>query len=96
MLDVTEKDHKCDFCEKLFPDFKFLEKHISEIHEHTKTINCEKCPTTFKSMSKLKTHMENCKDIQRHSYGREDGMGRKSTLSLWNIAGDDVAGIVAR
>ena len=47
-------------------------------------------------VTKLKNHMENCKDIQRHSYGREDGMGRKSTLSLWNIAGDDVEGIVAR
>ena len=45
---------------------------------------------------KLKTHMEQSKEIQNHSYGREDGMGRKSNLSLWNVAGDDIAGIVSR
>ena len=51
---------------------------------------------TAKEVTKLKDHMEMCKDIHKHSYGREDGMGRKSNLSLWNIAGDDVPGMVAR
>ena len=45
---------------------------------------------------KLRTYMEQSKEIQNHSYGREDGMGRKSNLSLWNVAGDDIAGIVSR
>ena len=51
---------------------------------------------TAKEVTKLKDHMEMSKDIHKHSYGREDGMGRKSNLSLWNIAGDDVPGMVAR
>ena len=51
---------------------------------------------TTEEVTKLKNHMEMSKDIHEHSYGREDGMGRKSNLSLWNVAGDDVAGIVAR
>ena len=51
---------------------------------------------TTEEVTKLKNHMEMSKDIHKHSYGREDGMGRKSNLSLWNVAGDDVAGIVAR
>ena len=45
---------------------------------------------------KLKTQMEQSKEIQNHSYGREDGKGRKTHLTLWNIAGDDIAGIVSR
>ena len=51
---------------------------------------------TAKEVTKLKDHMEMNKDIHKHSYGREDGMGRKSNLSLWNVAGDDVPGMVAR
>ena len=51
---------------------------------------------TAKEVTKLKDHMEMSKDIHKHSYGREDGMGRKSNLSLWNVAGDDVPGMVAR
>ena len=32
----------------------------------------------------------------RHSLGRSDGAGAESKMSLWNYAGDDVCGMVAR
>jgi hypothetical protein len=32
----------------------------------------------------------------RFAHGRSDGAGKESKLSLWNYAGDDLCGIVAR
>jgi len=34
--------------------------------------------------------------ILSHSYGRDDGMGRVSRMSLWNHPGTDVTGMIAR
>lgn len=47
-------------------------------------------------VEKLKTYMESSKDIQNKAYGRADGQGRQSKLALWNHAGNDVAGLIAR
>ena len=40
--------------------------------------------------------MEESHAIQEKAYGRSDGKGRRTKVSLWNKAGDDLAGIVAR
>ena len=34
--------------------------------------------------------------MQNKSYGRSDGKGRRTKVTLWNRAVDDVAGVVAR
>ena len=47
-------------------------------------------------ISNLKHYFENNVQIQKNAYGRSDGNDRISKLSLWNYAGDDLSGIVAR
>ena len=47
-------------------------------------------------VSSLKKCLENSPDIQDHSYARADGLGSKSKLAVWNMAGDDISGLVAR
>ena len=47
-------------------------------------------------VAKLKECLESSEDIQEHAYGRSDGMGASSKLAIWNMAGDDVSGMVAR
>lgn len=51
---------------------------------------------TIEEISKLKDHFETHEDIQKHAYGRSDGNNRMSKLCIWNKAGDDLSGIVAR
>ncbi|XP_064618754.1 L-proline trans-4-hydroxylase-like isoform X2 [Lineus longissimus] len=47
-------------------------------------------------LSVLKTAIEKDAATQDKSYGRDDGAGRKTRVSLWNHPGDDVTGVVAR
>lgn len=47
-------------------------------------------------VERLRHCMENSEDIKRHAYGRNDGKGRQSKLCIWNFAGNDVTGVVAR
>ena len=47
-------------------------------------------------LSKLKNALENSKDIKKHAYGRNDSQGRVSKMCLWNYAGNDICGVVAR
>ena len=47
-------------------------------------------------VTKLRECLEASEDIQKHAYGRSDGMGAASKLAIWNMAGDDVSGLVAR
>ena len=34
--------------------------------------------------------------IEAHAYGRDDGMGRRTRMALWNHPGNDVTGMIAR
>ena len=45
---------------------------------------------------RLKDYMERNPELQAKSYGRLDGQGLESRLALWNVAGDDVSGMVSR
>ena len=47
-------------------------------------------------VDKLRRCMETSEDIKNHAYGRNDGKGRQSKLCIWNFAGNDVTGVVAR
>ena len=47
-------------------------------------------------VAKLKRYMEESREMQSKSYGRSDGKGRRTKVTLWNRAVDDVAGVVAR
>ena len=40
--------------------------------------------------------MENENGIIQHSYGRDDGKGRKTRITLWDVPGNDVTGVLAR
>jgi len=47
-------------------------------------------------MTKLKAALEQSKDIKKNAYGKVDGQGRQSKMTLWNYAGNDVTGVLAR
>ena len=51
---------------------------------------------THCEMAKIKDCVEKSEDIKQHSYGREDSKGRLSKLCIWNLAGNDVLGMVVR
>ena len=50
----------------------------------------------FEEIGLLKDFVENDPTIMENSYGRSDGNNRISKLCLWNKAGDDLSGLVAR
>ena len=47
-------------------------------------------------MKKLKYALENSEDIRNNVQERSDGDGAISKLCLWNYAGNDVTGVMAR
>ena len=47
-------------------------------------------------MVKITDCVEKSEDIKKYSYGREDSKGRLSKMCMWNYAGNDILGIVAR
>ena len=47
-------------------------------------------------ISKLREFTETNEDIQKYSYGRDDGTGRVAKLCIWNYPGNDVTGVFAR
>lgn len=47
-------------------------------------------------VSRLRACIEGSSDVEDTTYGRGDGGGRRTKLSLWNYAGNDVTGVVAR
>ena len=47
-------------------------------------------------MVKIKDCVEKSEDIKKHSFSREDSKGRLSKMCLWNYAGNDILGLVAR
>ncbi len=44
----------------------------------------------------MKACAEQSNDIKKYAYGRSDSHGRTSKMCLWNYAGNDVFGMVAR
>jgi len=51
---------------------------------------------TLDEVAKVKSYMEANSEIQNKAYGRSDGKGRRTKVSLWNRAVDDIGGVVAR
>jgi hypothetical protein len=46
--------------------------------------------------TKIKDCAETSKDIKKHAFGKPDGLGRISKMCIWNHAGNDVLGTMAR
>ena len=51
---------------------------------------------TSSEIGMLKEFVESDSALLNNSYGRSDGRGKESRLALWNVAGDDLAGVVSR
>jgi len=47
-------------------------------------------------VTKLRIAVENDEGAQTQNYGRDDGAGRKTKVVLWNNAGNDITGVIAR
>ena len=47
-------------------------------------------------IAKLLDFYENSEEIKLHSYGRDDGLEKKTKVCLWNYAGDDIGDMVSR
>lgn len=47
-------------------------------------------------VERLKNYMESNTKLNEKSYGRLDGQGLESRLALWNVAGDDLSGVISR
>jgi hypothetical protein len=47
-------------------------------------------------VARFTNYMEQSKPIKENAYGKSDGMERFSRMCLWNVAGDDISGVVAR
>lgn len=51
---------------------------------------------TEDEITKVKDCVEQSEDIKANAFGRADANGRTSRLCLWNRAGNDVTGVLAR
>lgn len=47
-------------------------------------------------LTRLETAICSDGGIEKYAYGRDDGMGRKTRMALWNHPGNDVTGMIAR
>ena len=47
-------------------------------------------------VSKLKKALEASDGVMSQVYTREDGLGRRAKVALWNHPGNDLTGIIAR
>lgn len=47
-------------------------------------------------VSKIRGCIEGSELVNANAYGREDDQGREGRLCMWNYAGDDIVGVVAR
>jgi len=47
-------------------------------------------------LQRLETALQADGGIEKFAYGRDDGMGRKMRMALWNSPGQDITGMIAR
>jgi len=47
-------------------------------------------------LARVETAISSDGGIVSHAYGRDDGMGRRTRMALWNHPGNDVTGMIAR
>lgn len=51
------KDMVCEYCSKLFPDIKSLDRHIRKIHFTTELFECDSCDGKFRYFARFKDHL---------------------------------------
>ena len=47
-------------------------------------------------VAKLLDFYESSKEVNQHLYGHDDGLEKKTKVSCWSYAGDDIGGMVSR
>ena len=52
------KDHKCNFCGRLFTEIGNLKKHVNAVHKEIKDHKCENCGKSFANSGHLKRHIK--------------------------------------
>ena len=55
---TEEFNHPCSLCDKKFKVSRILDKHVDDVHMRiTDSFECNLCPKTLRSKSKLESHM---------------------------------------
>ena len=57
VIQVDHKDHKCNFCDKLFSQKRRLKMHIGLVHKDDKDSKCKSCNKSFFNTNSLKRHI---------------------------------------
>lgn len=73
---------------------KFTKQQIDDYEEDGYIIL--KSLLTKKEVSHLREKAKNDRELDRHSFKRDDGAGAEVRLSLWNHPGDGIYGMIAR
>ena len=67
-----KKSHKCDIYNKELTTNGNLKKHITDVHESTKTFMCNVCDKCFIQKAKLEQHISSIHDdIKSKQYEKE-------------------------
>ncbi|XP_062561145.1 zinc finger protein 92-like [Armigeres subalbatus] len=51
------KDMACEYCNRIFPDIKTLDRHIRKIHFTTELFECDSCDGKFQHFARFKDHL---------------------------------------
>ena len=77
---VSQKNFKCEICEKCFTSKNSKEKHIGIVHGEEKAFECNVCLTFFGNSQTLLFHVKNSHQrIKRHH--KCDSCGKSFTES---------------
>lgn len=57
------RDHKCEYCGKVFSEAGSLRHHVETVHEECKEHKCSSCGKSFSTSRNLKTHIKIHADI---------------------------------
>nr|XP_019529194.2 zinc finger protein Xfin-like [Aedes albopictus] len=51
------RDMACDYCHRMFPDIKTLDKHVKKVHFCTERFECDSCDGKFLFFARFKDHL---------------------------------------
>ena len=88
------EEGECNFSMSDSGDF-YVSSHVKSVFDKHGYILVRQLLNT-EEVSKLREHFETDNEIQKYAYGRSDGNNRVTKVCLWNKAGDDFSGNVAR
>uniref|UniRef100_A0A336LRE9 CSON001756 protein n=1 Tax=Culicoides sonorensis TaxID=179676 RepID=A0A336LRE9_CULSO len=56
-----EKSYKCDYCDRILPDYSGMVSHLNRVHRNVENVICEFCCKKFYSRLILNIHLGSCK-----------------------------------